>query len=89
VKPVRVAVAVVAAVLVVSSCTSDPSPTKVAQDMINTVESDPDVRECMLDVVDEYPLDQLGEDARSDNPDEAARAQTQLDEYEAALTACK
>jgi hypothetical protein len=90
VKPaVRPLLAVAGLVLTVSACASDPSPTRVAQDLIKTVESDPEVQACMLDVVEDFDLDQLGKDATSDNADMAAAANAELDEYQAALEACR
>lgn len=86
---VRPILAVLGVALTVTACSSDPSPTKVAQDLIKTVESDPEVQACMLGVVDDFDLDQLGEDATSDNADVAAKANAELDKYEAALDACR
>jgi hypothetical protein len=82
-----VAVAVIA-VLGVSACTSDPSPTRVAQDLVETVASTPEMEECMLDVIDQYDLDELGKDATNDNPEISGPAQAELDAFEAELAAC-
>ena len=82
-----VAVAVIA-VLGVSACTSDPSPTRVAQDLVETVASTPEEEECMLDVIDQYDLDELGSDATNDNPEISGPAQAELDAFEADLAAC-
>ena len=82
-----VAVAVIA-VLGVSACTSDPSPTRVAQDLVETVASTPEEKDCMLDVIDQYDLDTLGSDATNDNPEISGPAQVELDAFEADLAAC-
>jgi hypothetical protein len=82
-----VAVALVA-VFGVSACTSDPSPTRVAQDLVETVSSTPEQEECMLDVIDQYELDDLGKDANNENPDISGPAQEELDAFEADLAAC-
>ena len=82
-----VAVALVA-VFGVSACTSDPSPTRVAQDLVETVSSTPEQEECMLDVIDDYELDDLGKDATNDNPEISGPAQEELDAFEADLAAC-
>jgi hypothetical protein len=82
-----VAVALVA-VFGVSACNSDPSPTRVAQDLVETVSSTPEQEECMLDVIDDYDLDALGEDANNENPEISGPAQDELDAFEADLAEC-
>ena len=58
------------AVLGVSACTSDPSAQRVAEDIVRTVAQDfPDIEECMLGVIDDYDLNDLGDKANSDNPE--------------------
>jgi hypothetical protein len=42
----------------------------------------------MLDVIDDYDLDELGSDATSGNADVAAAAAAELDLYQADLDAC-
>lgn len=77
-------------VLGASACTSDPSPTRVAEDLVRTLASTPEQEECMLDVIDGYDdLDGVAEDAASDNPDVADPAQEELDQFEAAIAACR
>jgi hypothetical protein len=77
------------AVLGVSACTSDPSPTRVAQDLVRTVAQDhPEIRDCMLGVIDDYDLDKLGEDAISENPDKSGPALKELESFETDLAAC-
>jgi hypothetical protein len=80
---------VLAAGLGASACTSDPSPNRVAEDLVRTLASTPEEEECMLDIVDEYELNDLGEDASSENPDVAGPAQEELDRFEADLAACR
>ena len=82
-----VAVALVA-VFGVSACNSDPSPTRVAQDLVETVSSTPEQEECMLSVIDDYELDDLGKDATNENPEISGPAQDELDAFEADLAAC-
>jgi hypothetical protein len=60
----------------------------VAQDLVETVASTPEEEECMLDVIDQYDLDELGSDATNDNPEISGPAQAELDAFEADLTAC-
>lgn len=77
------------AVVGVSACTSDPSATRVAQDLVRTVAKDqPEIQDCMLGVIDEYDLDGLGEDAINENVDISAPALAELDEFEADLADC-
>jgi hypothetical protein len=77
------------AVTGLSACNSDPSPTRVAQDLVNTVAADyPEIRDCMLGVIDDYDLDRLGDEAISENPDRSAPALAELDSFEADLAAC-
>ncbi len=82
-----VAVALLA-VFGVSACASDPSPTRVAEDLVRTVASTPEEEDCMLGVIGEYDLDQLGSDATNDNPEISGPAQAELDAFEADLAAC-
>ena len=72
----------------VSACNSDPSPTRVAQDLVETVSSTPEQEECMLSVIDDYELDDLGKDATNENPEISGPAQDELDAFEADLAAC-
>jgi len=78
------------AMLGVSACTTDPSPTRVAQDLVKTeTEGQPKIQECMLGVIDDYDLDQLGEDAVGDNAEKAAAADAELAKFETDLAACR
>jgi hypothetical protein len=85
---VNAAAIALVAVLGVSACTSDPSPKRVAQDLVKTEAKSQVQEECMLGVIDDYDLDALGEDATSDNEQTASEAEAQLDEFEAELAAC-
>jgi hypothetical protein len=81
------------AVLGVSACTSDPGARRVAEDLVRTVAQDqPDIEECMLDVIDQYDdefgLEDLGNDARSDNDERSVPAKATLADFEAELAAC-
>ena len=88
--PSRRSLAAVAllAVFGVSACTSDPSPTRVAEDLVKTVASTPEQEDCMLGVIADYDLDTLGEDATNENPEISGPAQAELDAFEADLAAC-
>lgn len=88
-RPLAILVAVVG-VLVLSACQSDPSPTRVAQDLVRTETQDqPVIQECMLKVIDNYDLDQLGEDSVGDNAEKAKAADAELVKFEADLAACR
>ena len=77
------------AVLGVSACTSDPSAQRVAEDIVRTVAQDfPDIEECMLGVIDDYDLNDLGDKANSDNPDISDPAKAELVKFEDDLAAC-
>jgi hypothetical protein len=56
---------------------------------VQTLASTPEEEECMLGVIDDYDLDQLGEDAENDNAEVADPAKEQLDQFEADLAACR
>jgi len=76
-------------VLGMSACTSDPSPNRVAEDLVRTqTQGFPDIQECMLDVIKDYDLNGLGEDATSETPGVSDPAKAELDEFEADLVAC-
>ncbi len=89
-RPLANALAVaLVAVLGVSACTSDPSPQRVAEDLVKTLtQGHPDIEECMVGVVDDYDLNGLGDDARSENPEISGPALAELAEFEAELAAC-
>jgi hypothetical protein len=77
------------AVLGVSACTSDPSAQRVAEDLVRTLAQDfPEIEECMLEVVDSYDLNDLGDKANNENAEISGPAQAELDEFEAELAAC-
>jgi hypothetical protein len=78
------------AILGVSACTSDPSPTRVAQDLVRTeTQGEPEIQKCMLDVIDQYDLDALGADSVGGNAEKAKAADEQLAKFEADLAACR
>lgn len=73
----------------VSACTSDPSAQRVAEDLVRTLAQDfPEIETCMLDVVDSYDLNDLGDKASNENPEISGPAQADLDEFQAELAAC-
>lgn len=84
--------AVGAVVLLATACESDPSVKRVAEDIINTLATTDEERDCMLEIVDGYSEDELesmGSDANSGDAAEQAAAQVQLDELEARLSSCR
>ncbi len=87
-KPRRLA-AIVALAVVAVGCVSDPSPNRVAEDLINTLATTEEERECMLEVLEEYDVNELGSDANSDNPLNADPANEELDRFQADLEACR
>jgi hypothetical protein len=77
------------AVFGLSACQSQPSAQRVARDLVETLTLDhPEIGECMLDVVADYDLNTLGDDANSDNAEVSGPAIAELDEFEAELAAC-
>lgn len=77
------------AVLGVSSCTSVPSARRVAEDLVRTqTQDEPDIQECMLGVIDDYDLNDLGDKALSETADVSDPALAELDKFEADLAAC-
>ncbi len=87
-KPRRLA-AIVALSVVAVGCVSDPSANRVAEDLINTLATTEEERECMLEVLESYDVDDLGENANSDNPLNADPANEELDRFQADLEACR
>ncbi|MEO1055356.1 MAG: hypothetical protein AAFY28_00425 [Actinomycetota bacterium] len=88
-KPRRLA-AIVALSVVAVGCVSDPSANRVAQDLINTLATTEEERECMLEVLEGYDnIDDLGNDANSDTPAVAEAANEELDRFQADLEACR
>ena len=88
-----VAIALVA-VFAMSSCSSDPSARRIAEDIVKTETQDkPEVQDCMLKVIadydDEFGLNDLGDDAQSGNKDVADPAKATLADFEADLAACR
>ena len=77
------------AVLGMSACTSDPSAKRVAQDLVRTqTQNFPEIRDCMLGVIDDYDLNGLGDDALSETPDVSKPALDELKKFEADLVTC-
>ncbi len=76
-------------VLGASACQSNPSAERVAEDLIKTqTQGHPEVQECMLDAIDDYDLNSLGDDANSDNTEVSGPALAELEAFEADLVAC-
>ena len=85
-----VIVAAVVGMFALSACESDPSPTRVAKDLVKTETADePEVQECMLQAIESYDLDQLGSDSVGDNAEKAQAADAELVEFEADLADCR
>lgn len=89
-RPLANALAIgIVAVFGVSACNSDPSAERVAQDLVRTVAQDfPEIEECMLEVIDDYDLNDLGDKANSENTEISGPAMAELDDFEADLVAC-
>ncbi|MGB3733687.1 MAG: hypothetical protein WA964_01930 [Ilumatobacter sp.] len=82
-----------ATILVVVGCTSDPGPRQVAQDIIEAeYERDKTLdKDCLLARLKEWTDDELREIVAgldASTPDERQAAQDQLDEFEASLAGC-
>jgi hypothetical protein len=85
----QTATLVLVAVLGVSACTSDPSPRRIAEDLIKTETQDfPEIQECMLGVLDDYDVNTLGDEANSDDRATASAANEELGAFEDDLAAC-
>lgn len=70
-----------------TACTSDPSPKRVAEDLVKTLAETEQEEECMLGVIDGYSSDELrelGEAVNEGNLDAVA----ELGQYQADLEAC-
>lgn len=77
------------AVIGLSACTSDPSAERVAEDLVRTqTQGQPEIQECMLGVIDDYDLNDLGDKARSDNAEVSGPALAELDRFQDDLVAC-
>ncbi|MEP1125949.1 MAG: hypothetical protein ABJH68_18870 [Ilumatobacter sp.] len=86
------AVAVVA-VLTLGACSSDPGPSRVAQDIIKAeaLENPALDEECMLDALegfDDEALEAIADDLASSNADTQAAGESALADFQAALDAC-
>jgi hypothetical protein len=92
-RPVIALAVAAVSLLGLTACSSDPSAQRVAEDLVNTVAADePEVRDCMLEVIDGYTNDELqaiGEDANDGDAAEQAAAREALDKFEADLAACR
>jgi hypothetical protein len=89
----RIGAVAVVAVLALASCTSDPGPRRVAQDIIKAEAIDnPELNEeCMLTALEGFTDSQLTDISKQlDSANEATQAEGQAayDEYRAALDAC-
>ena len=75
-----------------SACSSDPSAKRVAEDLVNTLASTEEERDCMLAIIDEYGadrLDELGDDVENGDAAAQAEAAEELDRFEAQLADCR
>lgn len=101
---VRVGAAVAALALVaLTACTSDPSPKRVAEDIIRSIDLENELRaeqglppivadeECLLAELDKYSNDDLrsiADDLNADNSDRNAEGETAIAAYELSLARC-
>lgn len=82
------------AALTFSACTSEPSPHRVAEDLINSLAETDAERDCMLEILDGYPnsdLEDWGLAVEENEPGTAAHdeAQAELDGLQADLETCR
>ena len=89
----RAAASGIIALFMLSACTSDPGPRRVAQDIIKAeAEANPDLdEECMLTALEAFSdsdLEDISTLLDSANEDTQVEGQAALDEFQAALTAC-
>jgi hypothetical protein len=80
----------VVAVLGVSACTSDPSPTRVAEDLVKTLTQDfPRSRSACSGVIDDYDLDKSRRGCEpATTPTSATQRSPSSLNFEADLAAC-
>jgi hypothetical protein len=83
-----------AVVLTAAACESNPSPHRVAEDLIETLADTDAERDCMLDILDGYANDDLeawGEAVENGQPGTASYddAQAELDAFQAELETCR
>ena len=78
--------------LLATACESDPSAKRVAEDLVNTLATTDEERDCMLAILDGYSeseLEDIGNAANDGDAAEQAAAQVQLDELQARLSSCR
>lgn len=92
-----------AALLGLTACTSDPGPKRVAQDIINSIDLENEIRaeqgldpivadeECLMAELDKYSdgdLEEIADDLAADNSERNAEGETALKAYELSLARC-
>lgn len=100
----RIGAAVAAVALVgLTACTSDPSPKRVAEDIIRSIDLENEIRadeglppivadeECLLAELDKYSNDDLkaiSDDLSAENSERNAEGETAIAAYELSLARC-
>lgn len=88
----RAVALVLAATFGVAACSSQPSAHRVAEDLIKTLATTDEERDCMLAKLNAYGSDELediGKDADSGDVAAKAEAQAELDAFQAELESCR
>jgi hypothetical protein len=89
-QPLRAALVAVVAIAGLAACTSTPSARRVALDVIETLDADESVKECMRGKVEAYSQDELQAiaDGAAESPPDAAQVEA-LEQFEADLAECR
>jgi hypothetical protein len=90
----RIAALGAAVVLTAVACESNPSPHRVAEDLINTLADSDEERDCMLEILDGYSNDDLEEwgaavETGEPGTESYDAAQAELDGLQADLETCR
>jgi hypothetical protein len=80
------------AMLGLTACNSQPSAQRVADDLIKTLAETDEERVCMLKIIDAFDkddLEQIGDDALSDDKAKRTAAETDLKSLQTDLEGCR
>jgi uncharacterized lipoprotein len=81
----RSLIVAVVALVPLSACASTPGAKRIALDVVDTLDADPAVKECMRERIETYDEDELQDIAERANDGDA----TQLTTFENDLRACR